>query len=102
MRDFIDDGIQYAEIRPNFPSNALIKDDGSEFIDNFGLMAIIEEELEKFKKQEPSFGMKVIYCTPRSFTNEQVERSLNECIELKGRFRSLLCGMWEPDCCRKC
>lgn len=93
IEDFINDNIQYAEIRPNFPSNALIKDDGIGYIDNFGLLQIIQDEIEHQKTTGRYFGgMKVIYCTPRSFSNEQIEKSLNECIELKKRFPELLCG----------
>ena len=93
IEDFIDDNIQYAEIRPNFPSNALIKDDGNGYVDNFGLLKIIQDEIEQQKAVGRYFGgMKVIYCTPRSFSNEAIETSLNECIELKKKFPKLLCG----------
>ncbi|KAG9247277.1 hypothetical protein BJ878DRAFT_205536 [Calycina marina] len=36
--------------------------------------------------------MKVIYCTPRSFSREIIMDSLNECIDLKQKYRHLLCG----------
>ena len=95
INDFIDDNIQYAEIRPNFPSNTLVTDDGIGYIDNFGLLKIIEDEIEYQKKTGRYFGgMKVIYCTPRSFSNEAIEESLNECIELKKKFPNLLCGKY--------
>lgn len=93
IEDFINDNIQYAEIRPNFPSNALLKDDGVGYIDNIGLLQIIADEIEHQKTTGRYFGgMKVIYCTPRSFSNEAIEASLNECIELKKKFPELLCG----------
>jgi adenosine deaminase CECR1 len=95
INDFIDDNILYAEIRPNFPSNALVKDDGNGYIDNFGLLQIIQDEIEAQKASNRYFGgMKVIYCTPRSFPNEKIEKSLNECIELKKKFPELLCGIY--------
>ena len=95
--DFIDDNIQYAEIRLNFPSNALVKDDGMGYIDNFGLLQIIQDEIEYQKTTGRYFGgMKVIYCTPRSFGNKAIEDSLNECIELKRKFPNLLCGKLCP------
>ncbi|KAG4428746.1 hypothetical protein IFR05_015771 [Cadophora sp. M221] len=96
--DFVQDNIQYAEIRPNFmATNTLKTDDGTKSIGNQGIMKIIEEELrntmKKITKSGQFFGgMKVIYCTPRSFKKEQVEASLNECIDLKLKFRHLLCG----------
>lgn len=93
IQSFIEDGIQYAEVRPNFPSNFLAKDDGSGTIDNTGLLHIIADEVDKAKKDNPFFGgLKVIYCCPRSFPNERVETALNECIELKTKFPELLCG----------
>jgi adenosine deaminase CECR1 len=97
INDFIDDNIQYAEIRPNFPSNALVKDDGTGYIDNFGLLQIIQDEIEYQKTTGRYFGgMKVIYCTPRSFPNKAIEDSLNECIALKREFPNLLCGKLFP------
>ena len=93
IEDFINDNIQYAEIRPNFPSNALVRDDGMGWIDNTGLLQIIADGIEEQKKSGRYFGgMKVIYCTPRSFSNEKIHESLNECIELKKKFPELLCG----------
>lgn len=94
IEDFIRDNIQYAEIRPNFPSNFLIRDDGISHIDNTGLLRIIEEEIEKAQKKTGRYfgGLKVIYCAPRSFSNEQVAKCLSECIELKEKFPKLLCG----------
>jgi adenosine deaminase CECR1 len=95
--DFIDDNIQYAEVRPNFPSNALVKDDGMGYIDNFGLLKIIHDAIKEQKDSGRYFGgMKVIYCTPRSFGNKAIEESLNECIELKRRFPDLVCGKFCP------
>ncbi|KOS22440.1 Adenosine deaminase CECR1 [Escovopsis weberi] len=67
LRDFVRDGIQYAEIRPNFmSSNQLLSDDGTRTIDNDGIMKIIIEEVTNFKKDPElgaSFhGLKIIYC----------------------------------------
>ncbi|KAG4431778.1 hypothetical protein IFR05_012735 [Cadophora sp. M221] len=98
IMDFVQDNIQYAEIRPNFmATNSLKTDDGVNSIGNEGIMKIIDEELQntmaQINESEQYFGgMKVIYCTPRSFKKEQVEASLNECIDLKLKFRHLLCG----------
>lgn len=98
--DFVQDNIQYAEIRPNFmATNSLKTDDGVNSIHNEGIMKIIDEELRNTMAQISESGqyfggMKVIYCTPRSFKKEKVEASLNECIDLKLKFRHLLCGKW--------
>ena len=98
IKDFVRDNIQYAEIRPNFMStNSLKTDDGRGSIGNAGILKIIDEELkrtmEELRRSGLYFGgMKVIYCTPRSFVREQVEVALEECIALKLRYQELLCG----------
>ena len=92
------DNIQYAEIRPNFMStNSLKSDDGSKLMGNEEIMRIIDEELKstmmKLAREGKYFGgMKVIYCTPRSFKKSQIEAALNECIHLKQKYPHLLCG----------
>lgn len=97
IEDFINDNIQYAEIRPNFPSNSLIEDDGSAQIDNTGLLQIIADQVELQTKSGRYFGgLKVIYCTPRSIPREAVKKSLDECIQLKKKFPELLCGKYLP------
>ncbi|RKU48672.1 hypothetical protein DL546_009430 [Coniochaeta pulveracea] len=92
LQAFVDDNIQYAEIRPNFmDTNQLWTDDGVSQIDNVGIMDIIVEECESFaaeltqvKEGRKYFaGIKVIYCTPRSFTPDQVEKALQECLWFK-------------------
>ncbi|PBP27935.1 adenosine/AMP deaminase [Diplocarpon rosae] len=94
--DFVRDNIQYAEIRPNFmATNTLKTDDGTGSIGNEGILRIIDEELKitmgEIRKDGHYFGgMKVIYCTPRSFKNELVEASLDECIDLKLRYKDLI------------
>jgi len=101
IEDFVADNIQYAEIRPNFMSNNSLKtDDGSRTMGNEEIMRIIDEELKntmtKLARQGKYFGgMKVIYCTPRSFKKTQIEAALNECISLKQKYKHLLCGEFD-------
>jgi hypothetical protein len=98
IKDFVDDNIQYAEVRPNFmQTNQLKTDCGSEMLENGKIMEILDEVVKKtlaeIKEEGRYFAdMKVIYCTPRSFGNELTEKSLNECIELKKKFSHLICG----------
>lgn len=95
LKDFVKDNIQYAEIRPNFMStNQLWKNDGSCLIDNYGIMDIIVQETEKFMKEHPTEfgGLKVIYCTPRSFDNEKVKFALEQCIDFKKRWPKWIAG----------
>ncbi|KAJ0163656.1 Adenosine deaminase CECR1-A [Colletotrichum tanaceti] len=95
LEDFVRDNIQYAEIRPNFmETNQLWTDDGTRQIDNVGIMNIIIEEFDRFQKRtKNSFGgLKVIYCTPRSFSNESVAFALDECLRFKQRWPEWIAG----------
>ncbi|OLN85255.1 Adenosine deaminase CECR1-A 1 [Colletotrichum chlorophyti] len=95
LEDFVNDNIQYAEIRPNFmKTNQLWTDDGARQIDNEGIMKIIIEEYTDFQQKNPGrfSGLKVIYCTPRSFSNELVEYALNECLKFKQQWPEWIAG----------
>ncbi|KAH8722299.1 hypothetical protein BGZ61DRAFT_348322 [Ilyonectria robusta] len=98
LEDFMKDNIQYAEIRPNFmTNNQLYHDDGTGPIDNWGIMKIIIDEVEAFKadiaRENKSFGgLKVIYCTPRSFRPQDVKAALDECREFKKRWPQWIAG----------
>ncbi|KAL2016930.1 hypothetical protein VTK56DRAFT_2847 [Thermocarpiscus australiensis] len=98
LQEFQDDNIQYAEIRPNFmSSNQVWKDDGSSKIDNIGIMNLIIEEYEAFQEEHQRRvfkGLKIIYCTPRSFNNGAVAAALRECFEFKmnERFSKYIAG----------
>ncbi|KAI0539127.1 hypothetical protein GGR58DRAFT_512642 [Xylaria digitata] len=110
LEEFVKDNVQYAEIRPNFmQTNQIFNDSADTKIDNFGTMNCIIEEYEKFMKHigdmgedgkiienpqhRPTFsGMKVIYCTPRSFAREAVKKALDECIEMKKKWPDYIAG----------
>ena len=98
IKDFVDDNIQYAEVRPNFmKTNQLKTDCGSKSLDNEKVMEIltngVKNTIAEIKQEGGYFAdMKVIYCTPRSFSNALVEFCLNECIALKKQFPDLICG----------
>ncbi|KAH6949664.1 hypothetical protein BKA56DRAFT_714824 [Ilyonectria sp. MPI-CAGE-AT-0026] len=98
LESFMEDKITYAEIRPNFMmSNQLWKDDGSERIDNEGIMKLIIKEVENFQvkvAREGKFfgGLKVIYCTPRSFEPDQIEQALDECLAFKKEWPQWIAG----------
>ena len=94
LQEFVDDNIQYAEIRPNFmKANQLWTDDGEKLIDNQGIMNIIIKACEDFRISNPDFGgLKIIYCTPRSSTRDEVAASLSECLEFKRRWPSWIAG----------
>jgi adenosine deaminase CECR1 len=95
LQEFIDDNIQYAEIRPNFmKTNQVWKDDGTSRIDNFGIMNLIIDAYHEFQAGTDGYfaGLKIVYCTPRSFSNELVRHSLNECLEFKKRWPEWIAG----------
>lgn len=100
LEDLMEDNIQYAEIRPNFMmTNQLYLDDGTGPVDNTTIMDIITEEVGAFRKRmedEGHFfgGLKVIYCTPRSFKNDEVKAALAECLEFKKRWPNWIAGSW--------
>ncbi|KAJ2988302.1 hypothetical protein NUW58_g4050 [Xylaria curta] len=110
LEEFVRDNVQYAEIRPNFmQTNQILNDTAETKIDNFGTMELIIGEYTKFMKEigdmrqdgtiiddeqhRPALsGMKVIYCTPRSFSRDAVKKALDECIEMKKRWPDYIAG----------
>ncbi|KAK3933841.1 adenosine deaminase 2 [Diplogelasinospora grovesii] len=87
LQDFAEDNIQYAEIRPNFMStNQVWKDDGSKKLDNWAIMELIIEVYGSFQKAHNCRvfkGLKIIYCTPRSFSCALTALALEECMAFK-------------------
>ncbi|TWU74998.1 hypothetical protein ED733_005931 [Metarhizium rileyi] len=97
LQNLVDDKILYAEIRPTFmESNYLFSDDGTGKKNNAEIMDIIIEEVDKFKAGLSDKNMfhhiRVIYCTPRSMNEEQMEAGLNECIRFKERWPEMIAG----------
>jgi len=74
--------------------------DGERKLDLNDQMRIIVEELGKKKRDLESrrelhkfpFGIKIIYCTPRSIPKDVMKRELQDCIKLKLAFPDLICG----------
>lgn len=87
LAEFARDNIQYAEIRPNFMSNnQLWTDDGTGQLDNAAIMRLIISEYKAFQEKhgyKVFKGLKVIYCTPRSFDTDKVKIALDECLDFK-------------------
>lgn len=99
LEEFVNDNIQYAEIRPNFmENNQVMLDDGSDKIDNKGIMDLIINVYEEFQRdhgRKVFKGLKIIYCTPRSFNTKQVEFALNECLDMKlHKYGKYIAGKW--------
>ncbi|RYO78287.1 hypothetical protein DL766_009512 [Monosporascus sp. MC13-8B] len=95
LEELQDEGFQYAEIRPNFMNtNQLWSDDGNRQFTNQEMMEIIIHEYEEFQQRSDQAlgGLKVIYCTPRSFSKENVKASLKECLDFKLRWPKWIAG----------
>ena len=101
LQHFVDDNIQYAEIRPNFMStNQLfrVNEDGTQdTIDNYGIMDLIVSRFEEFqvKYGHRLLGLKVIYCIPRSFQPSMIEWGLEQCIVFKTIWPNYIAGRLE-------
>lgn len=97
LEEFEKENIQYAEIRPNFMStNQVWLDDGSGQLENIDIMRIFKDEYDKFQRENGRYfmGLKIIYCTPRSFEPLAVKDALEECGEfyLSKEFEGLIAG----------
>ena len=84
LREFVYQNVQYAEVRVVFmKSNRPWRDDGSGQIDNENIVKLIIEECDAFQTDNRFFGMKIIYCIPRSFSPAEVRLGLEECLAFK-------------------
>lgn len=104
IREAIDsmirDKVMYAELRPMLMDKTIPSDDGEGALDHNAQMRLILEEVEKkqieLKKagqlDKFPFGLKIIYCTPRSIPKEWMRREIQDCIKLKLAFPNLICG----------
>lgn len=103
----IEDKVMYAELRPMLMDKSIPADDGARKIFHDAQMRLILEEVAK--KQDLldregrlhlfPFGIKIIYCAPRSIPKDWMVREIQDCIKLKQEFPELLCGeCFAPRC----
>lgn len=96
LEDLLKDNIQYAEIRPNFmTTNQLWNDEGTAQMNNEQIVQLIVDVCKEFQETHAGTnfqGIKIIYCTPRSFPRSKVEAALNECIDFKIKFGDYIAG----------
>lgn len=93
--------VMYAELRPMLLDKTIPSDDGTRQLDHKAQMQIIIEEIRRKQAELEAkgeldkfpFGLKIIYCTPRSIPRAMMERELEDCIKLKLQFPDLICGM---------
>ncbi|KAL6709209.1 hypothetical protein ACN47E_002025 [Coniothyrium glycines] len=96
----IDEKVMYAELRPMLLDKFIPTNDGKGEIDNPSQMQIIidgvKEKQEELRKQGKlhkfPFGLKIVYCTPRSIPKSMMQREMKQCIELKLQYPDLICG----------
>lgn len=96
----IEDRVMYAELRPMLLDKTIPSDDGTRDLDHKAQMIIILEEVDKKQKELGKnidrfpFGLKIIYCAPRSIKKPRMEIELQDCIKLALQFkdRGLICG----------
>jgi hypothetical protein len=96
----IEDKVMYAELRPMLMDKFIPQDDGVGQLFHKDQMRLIIEEvaskkeaLRKVGKQDKfPFGLKIIYCAPRSIPREWMQREIQDCIKLKLEFPDLVCG----------
>jgi len=75
-------------------------DDGLNKLDHEAQMRLITEEVEKVQKKlrdegnedKFPFGLKIIYCAPRSIPKDWMKREIEDCIKLHLKFKKLICG----------
>lgn len=89
------DGIRYLELRITFlfqfrkEGKDVPEDDYTEFF------RIVEEEIERFKATEEGknfYGARIIWTTLRRLGNQEMVRSMKQCIAAKQGFPDLICG----------
>lgn len=96
----IEEKVMYAELRPMLLDKFIPANDGKGKIDNASQMQLIlsgvrEKQDELRKKNELDkfpFGLKIVYCTPRSIPKKMMQEEMKQCIELKIQFPDLICG----------
>jgi adenosine deaminase CECR1 len=96
----IQEKIMYTELRPMLLDKSIPQDDGLKTLYHEAQMDIINEEVAaKLKELEASgekdkfpFGIKIIYCTPRSIPKHRMAVEIQDCIKLKIKYPDLICG----------
>jgi hypothetical protein len=100
----IEEKVMYAELRPMLLDKSIPANSGKEeeAISIAAQMQLIidgveakqaelrkkgDREIEKFP-----FGLKIIYCTPRSISSDRMRTEMVDCIKLKLRYPKLICG----------
>ncbi|KAJ5707774.1 hypothetical protein N7488_007575 [Penicillium malachiteum] len=89
------DGIRYVEFR--IVLNPLYRREGSDEAepDRVEFCRVFEEEVERFKETEEGkhfYEARIIWCSLRSLSNQEIVESMKQCISIKEQFPDLICG----------
>jgi adenosine deaminase CECR1 len=98
--NMINDGVMYAELRPMLMDKFIPSDDGLRKLDHAEQMRIILTAVREKQTELTAqglghkfpFGLKIIYCAPRSIPKTWMQREIADCIKLKKEFPDLICG----------
>jgi adenosine deaminase CECR1 len=101
----ISEKIMNAELRPMLLDKSIPSDDGLRQITNSGQMRLILSAVKEKRRDLEQrnlfhkfpFGLKIIYCTPRSIPKAMMREEMKQCIELKLEFPDLICGKSPED-----
>jgi len=88
------DGIRYADVRIAFLLNQRPRNEG-EIKDYPHQMAILQDEIEKFKNSEEGkgfWGVRVIWTALRFQAQEEIMENMKQCVEIKKQFPELIAG----------
>lgn len=98
----INEKVMYAELRLMLLDKFISDDSGKpeDCLDLGAQMKLIKKAIERKKKylekkkeeEKFPFGLKIIYCAPRSIGIDTMESELQECMLLKQDFPDLICG----------
>ena len=97
----IEENVMYAELRPMFLDPFIPSADGKRQVDTRAQMQMIIDGVrekqawleKKGQLHKFPFGLKVIFCSPRSIPKTMMQNQMKQCIELKLQFPDLICGM---------
>jgi len=99
----IEENVMYAELRPMLLDKFIPADSGihEKRIKNHEQMRLIVDGMKEKRKMLAEqygnddkfpFGLKIIYCTPRSIPIPLMQKEMRDCIALKMEFPDLICG----------
>lgn len=100
IQSMINQHVMYAELRPMLMDKTIPSDDGTRQLNHKEQMDIIVDEVRKKQNELRAkgeldnfpFGLKIIYCAPRSIPKARMETELADCIKLKLQHPDLICG----------